>query len=90
MSPDERWFPSHLREIDQAKCLDLLAAQQVGRVAYCADLGHKQSADDWKVIHNGHLLDRDPSLAEIVTAADGEQVERTAIGEPWIRAPLEE
>jgi uncharacterized protein len=39
MSPDERWFPSHLREIDQAECLDLLAAHQVGRVAYCDDLG---------------------------------------------------
>jgi nitroimidazol reductase NimA-like FMN-containing flavoprotein (pyridoxamine 5'-phosphate oxidase superfamily) len=38
MSPDER-FPSHLREIDQAECLDLLAAHQVGRVAYCDDLG---------------------------------------------------
>jgi nitroimidazol reductase NimA-like FMN-containing flavoprotein (pyridoxamine 5'-phosphate oxidase superfamily) len=39
MSPDEGWFPSHLREIDQADCLDLLAAHQVGRVAYCDDLG---------------------------------------------------
>jgi nitroimidazol reductase NimA-like FMN-containing flavoprotein (pyridoxamine 5'-phosphate oxidase superfamily) len=39
MSPDERWFPSHLREIDRAECLDLLAAHQVGRVAYCDDLG---------------------------------------------------
>ena len=39
MSPNERWFPSHLREIDQAECLDLLAAHQVGRVAYCDDLG---------------------------------------------------
>ena len=39
MSRDERWFPSHLREIDQAECLDLLADHQVGRVAYCDDLG---------------------------------------------------
>jgi pyridoxamine 5'-phosphate oxidase-like protein len=39
MSRDERWFPSHLRELDQSECLDLIAAHQVGRVAYCDDLG---------------------------------------------------
>jgi nitroimidazol reductase NimA-like FMN-containing flavoprotein (pyridoxamine 5'-phosphate oxidase superfamily) len=39
MSPDERWFPSHLRDIDETECLDLLAAHQVGRVAYCDALG---------------------------------------------------
>ena len=39
MSPDERWFPSHLTEIDKAECLELLAGHTVGRVAYCDDLG---------------------------------------------------
>ena len=39
MSPDERWFPSHLREISETECLDLLANHRVGRVAYCDDLG---------------------------------------------------
>ena len=39
MSPEERWFPSHLKEIDEAECLELLANQRVGRVAYCDDLG---------------------------------------------------
>jgi len=39
MNPEERWFPSHLREIDRAECLELLANQRVGRVAYCDDLG---------------------------------------------------
>ena len=39
MSPEERWFPSHLKELDKAECLELLASHQVGRVAYCDDLG---------------------------------------------------
>lgn len=39
MSSEERWFPSHLRPMDQAECLELLAGQTVGRVAYCDDLG---------------------------------------------------
>jgi nitroimidazol reductase NimA-like FMN-containing flavoprotein (pyridoxamine 5'-phosphate oxidase superfamily) len=39
MSSQERWFPSHLRELSTAECLELLAAHQVGRVAYCDELG---------------------------------------------------
>jgi uncharacterized protein len=39
MSPGESWFPSHLNELDKAECLELLASHQVGRVAYCDDLG---------------------------------------------------
>lgn len=39
MNTDERWFPSHLRELSTPECLELLAERQVGRVAYCDDLG---------------------------------------------------
>jgi nitroimidazol reductase NimA-like FMN-containing flavoprotein (pyridoxamine 5'-phosphate oxidase superfamily) len=39
MSPGERWFPGHLREMTRAECLELLVSHQVGRVAYCDDLG---------------------------------------------------
>ena len=35
----EQWFPSHLREIDKAECIELLASHRVGRVAYCDELG---------------------------------------------------
>jgi uncharacterized protein len=39
MSPEERWFPSHLKEMPKAECLELLASHHVGRVAYCDALG---------------------------------------------------
>lgn len=39
MSANERWFPSHLREMTKDECLELLAGHQVGRVAYCDELG---------------------------------------------------
>jgi nitroimidazol reductase NimA-like FMN-containing flavoprotein (pyridoxamine 5'-phosphate oxidase superfamily) len=39
MSTTERWFPSHLREISSAECLELLAGHQIGRVAYCDERG---------------------------------------------------
>ena len=57
-SPDERWFPSHLREIDKAECLELLAAHTVGRVAYCDDLGPV-------VLPVNYVLDRETILIQI-------------------------
>jgi hypothetical protein len=39
MTSDERWFPSHLKELGEPECLELLAEHHVGRVAYCDDLG---------------------------------------------------
>lgn len=39
MNSDERWFPSHLTELDTAECLELLAAHRVGRIAYCDEFG---------------------------------------------------
>ena len=58
MSPDERWFPSHLRVMDQAECLDLLTEHQVGRVAYCDDRGPV-------VLPVNYVVDQDTILIQI-------------------------
>ena len=39
MSPDERWFPSHLKEMTAAECVEQLAGNLVGRVAYSDERG---------------------------------------------------
>lgn len=39
MDADERWFPSHLKEMTEAECGEKLAGTQVGRVAYCDERG---------------------------------------------------
>ena len=57
-SPDDRWFPSHLTEIDKAECLELLAGHEVGRVAYCDDLGPV-------VLPVNYVLDRETVLIQI-------------------------
>lgn len=49
---------------------------------------HGQGADDWRVNHVGHLLDKDPSLQVIGDLADGEQAERSAVEEAWRLGPL--
>jgi uncharacterized protein len=58
MSPDERWFPSHLREIGRAECFELLAAHEVGRVAFSDDLGPV-------VVPVNYSLDRDTILIQV-------------------------
>lgn len=58
MSPDERWFPSHLKEMTKDECLELLAGHQVGRVAYCDELGPV-------VLPVNYVLDHDCILIQI-------------------------
>ena len=58
MSPKERWFPSHLREIDRTECLELLANYQVGRVAYCDSLGPV-------VLPVNYVIDSDTVLLQV-------------------------
>jgi nitroimidazol reductase NimA-like FMN-containing flavoprotein (pyridoxamine 5'-phosphate oxidase superfamily) len=58
VSPNEHWFPGHLREIDQRECLELLAAHDVGRVAYCDDAGPV-------VLPVNYALDRDTILIQV-------------------------
>jgi nitroimidazol reductase NimA-like FMN-containing flavoprotein (pyridoxamine 5'-phosphate oxidase superfamily) len=39
MNTSERWFPGHLMRLTEAECTELLESREVGRVAYCDDLG---------------------------------------------------
>jgi len=55
MSQEDRWFPGHLKEIDQAECLELLGRSHVGRVAYCDD-------DGPVVLPVNHVMDGDAVL----------------------------
>jgi hypothetical protein len=58
MTSQERWFASHLRELGTPECLELLAAHQVGRVAYCDDAGPV-------VLPVNYALDHDTVLIQI-------------------------
>jgi hypothetical protein len=49
---------------------------------------HTQSTDDWQVLHRAHLTDADASVDEVLDLADGEQAERVAVGDPWVRGPI--
>ena len=53
----------------------------------CGNDDHRQSAEDWKVVHRGHLLELDAGLAAIVDLHGGQKAERTGVEQPWIRGP---
>ena len=54
----EQWFPSHVRELDRAECMELLATQSVGRVAYCDQLGPV-------VLPVNYVLDQETVLIQV-------------------------
>lgn len=54
----ELWFASHVRDIDKAECLELLANHHVGRVAYCDELGPV-------VLPVNYVLDQETVLFQI-------------------------
>ena len=39
MTDDNRWFPGHLHELDEAECWELVRSREVGRIAYTDDRG---------------------------------------------------
>ena len=39
MNADERWFPGHLRELDESECWEMLRSREVGRLAYVDERG---------------------------------------------------
>jgi len=57
VSQQQGWFPSKLRELDTAECLELLASRSVGRVAYCDEAGPVVLPVN-HIVDNGNVLIR--------------------------------
>lgn len=66
----------------------LYIASEDGDLMLSCGVEHAQSTDDWKVVHRSHLTEADVSVNEALDLADGEQAERLAVGEPWVRGPI--
>jgi hypothetical protein len=54
----------------------------------CGD-GHDFEHDLPKVVGIGHLLERDPSLTEVLDLPADFEAERRAVGEPWERRRIQ-
>lgn len=65
----------------------LLVARENGDWMYlCGEVHDEQ--EQYHVIGQGHLLERDPTLNELQDLVDNSEAERRSIGDSWIRTAL--
>ena len=51
----------------------------------CGGDDHADDASSFRVVGLGHIVKRDPSLANVLDLAPNEEAERTAVTEGWSR-----
>lgn len=53
----------------------------------CGDV-HDFEVDSCRIAGIGHLLDRDPSVSEVLDLPLGHEAERSSVTGPWVRAAI--
>ncbi len=66
----------------------LLVAVEDGDLMMLCGAAHPEDSRP-HVVGLKHLIERDPSLREVVDLDEGQQAERGAVGEAWTIGPLE-
>ena len=54
----------------------------------CGDV-HPDSAEHYRVVGMGHVIEQDLSLKAVIDLLPNEEAERSAVGERWIRTGLD-
>jgi hypothetical protein len=62
----------------------LLVARENGDWMYLCGQPHDAN-EECHVMGAEHLLERDPTLREVLDLGDNSEAERSRVGEPWIR-----
>jgi hypothetical protein len=66
----------------------LLVVREDGDWCLMCGEGHDFDRDQPKVVGIGHLLERDPTISQVLDLQDGFEAERRRVGEPWERRPI--
>lgn len=53
--------------------------------ALCGD-DHPDDASYYRVVGLGHVVQQDPTVAEVLDLEANEEAEREAVGSPWVRS----
>lgn len=53
--------------------------------ALCGD-DHPDDASYYRVVGLGHVVQQDPTVAEVLDLAANEEAEREVVGGPWVRS----
>lgn len=67
----------------------LLVSRAGGDWQFLCGGGHENDEVP-KVVGLNHMLDRDPSLRDLMDVPEDWDAERASVGEPWLRTPVVE
>ena len=65
----------------------LLVSRSGGDWSFLCGAGHEDTAENYRVVGRGHILDQDSTLSELADLAPHWEAERTSIGSAWVRRP---
>jgi hypothetical protein len=65
----------------------LLVAVEDGDLAVVCG-GEHGGAEDYRVVGLNHLVERDPTLRQVLDLEEGWEAERDSPSSPWRRAPI--
>jgi hypothetical protein len=68
----------------------LLVTRPEGDWCLLCGENHEDDASAYRVVGIGHVLERDGSLLEVLDLEPSWDAERTALGDPWLRRPIDE
>jgi hypothetical protein len=68
----------------------LLVTRPEGDWCFLCGESHENDASVYRVVGIGHVLEGDGSLLQVLDLEPGWDAERTALGQPWLRRPIDE
>lgn len=86
MRSDLHWRVFACRHVLDGEQPVLLVSRQDGDWCFLCGGQHEQSSTDFKAIGVSHILERDPSLRELLDLETGWEAERNDDTSPWVRS----
>jgi len=68
----------------------LLVSRSDGDWSFLCGAVHEDTAENYRVVGIGHIVDRDATLNELADLAPKWEAERPSVGDPWVRRPAPE
>jgi hypothetical protein len=65
----------------------LLVSRSGGDWSFLCGADHEDTAENYRVVGSGHILDMDPSLNELADLAPNWEAERSSKSGDWVRRP---
>ena len=65
----------------------LLVSRSGGDWSFLCGAEHEDTAENYRVVGKGHILDRDATLNELADLGSDWEAERASVSDAWVRRP---